>query len=229
MPLPPLASQKSYMTQHQQDTSYPGGRQGPIFYPRVFAPKGLLHPTPISPGGTQLLYPVRNLRTKKRSKSGYVPFQDLGRCVWYESELELNLLQILKSANGSIGVLEQPLTLSKKVLGFGRGIYTPDFLVWKYLPNQAPTDITLVEIKYIDDIKKNKNIMYPRLDTGRLFAEQNGWKFLLITDRDLRIENPKPDKWGKERTTYYHLRNAEKVISKLFALDSSMVWRPKCP
>lgn len=229
MPLPPLASRKSYMNQHQQDTPFPGGRQGPIFYPRVFESKGLLRPTPIPTGGTQLLHPVRNLRVKKRSKSGYVPFQHLGRCVWYESELELNFLQILKFAEEPIGVLEQPLTISKKALGFGRGIYTPDFLIWKHIPYQTPMDIILVEIKYIDDIKKNNKTICPRLDAGRVFAEQNGWKFLLITDRDLRIANPKPDKWDKDRTTYYHLRNTKKIIGELFAIESSMIWRPKCP
>lgn len=129
------------------------------------------------------LLPVRRIPPKRKSFSGYVPFPGLGRVVWYESLLEQRLLLALKHLTPHPEVLEQPLTLNMRALGFRGKHYTPDFLVWAH--GIKPT---LIEVKYEEDLRKNWERLKPKLMAARRYAQWRGWNFRLVTDRHLHPE-----------------------------------------
>jgi hypothetical protein len=126
------------------------------------------------------IFPSRRIPPKRGSFSGYVPFQELGRVVWYESLLEQRLLLAIKHVFPVPGVLEQPLTLNLKALGFKGTRYTPDYLLWS--DSSTPT---LVEVKYEADLKKDWGKIRPKLLAGLRYARWRGWHFRLVTDRHL--------------------------------------------
>lgn len=184
---------RTALNSRDEITSYRGSRQGPALH---------LDPPPHADpyahwevqfdDETGILLPFRKIPPKRKSLSGYVPFQSMERVIWHESWLEQQLLLGFKHLEKIPEILEQPMSLNMKALGF-RGVrYHPDFLVWG--PGIRPT---LIEVKYECDLRKNWKKLKPKLQAGRRYAEWRGWNFRLVTDRHLhpegiqRIEAPK--------------------------------------
>lgn len=193
-----------------------GGCQGPVRYPAIQDRRGLLHPEPPQSDPRIILEPARKIRPKRGSASGYLPFLHMRRQVWFESTLELDLLQILKKCGPYIGVLEQPAKLDRKVLGFGKGPYTPDYLVWLIGPDGLPRDPVLVEVKYEDDLRKDWRIIHPKVLAGIRFAKRQGWRFALVTERHLREAMPLIPHRRWEPQPSFRLRNPIHVLTHLF-------------
>lgn len=207
------------MNSSPQDNPPRGDRQGPPQVPIILNPEGLVkawieaHPEAGSPS------PSRKIPPKRGSLAGYIPFPSLCRNVWHESSLERDLLLTLRPFDGLIGVLEQPLKLHCPSLGYGKGPYSPDFLVWVRLNVVPPMKPVLVEVKFEEDLCENWASIRPKLLAARRFAIRQGWRFLLITPRHLRISRPLPSILSAKRTRPYDLVDPMKVLARFFGVS----------
>lgn len=190
--------------------------QGSIYYPVVRDPTGWMRPATNGEPNQEGLQPVRKIPPKRKSLSGYVPFYGVKRNVWFESSLERSVLEIFKALDGKFGVLEQPVRLNRKSLGFGRGPYTPDFLFWEFTDGRAPSRVTLVEVKYESDLRENWARIHPKLLSGKRFAQRQGWRFLLLTERHLRVPCSTENIWPRRPHALFTLTKPESLLLRLF-------------
>ncbi len=140
------------------------------------------------------LLPTRKIPPKRKSFSGYVPFPEFNNIVWFESLLERDFLLALRHFVPLPMVLEQPIALRLRKLGFKGTKYTPDFLT--YIPGVRPT---LLEVKYEEDLWADWANMKPKLLAARRYARWRGWGFRLVTDRHLLpggVRRLKPPEFG---------------------------------
>lgn len=163
-----------------------GGWQGFRQFPLITDPKGVVSPKPPRKGEFRLQEPVRKVRANPLSVTGTVPFQDLKRTVAFESGNERDFLLLLRESKAPLGVLEQPLTLDPRALGFRGRPYTPDFAVWILDPSRHSPETVLVEIKPDSFLANDLPWYRQRLMAARRFCRNNGWSFRLITDRRFR-------------------------------------------
>ncbi len=192
-----------------------GGGQGIAFFPQVTDPRGLLRPVPSEDDQFSITFPARRIPPKRRSISGSVPFQVLGRNVRFESTLERDFLLILRQGSIGIAVLEQPITLRLKGLGFGKGRYTPDYIIWTW-DAFGLRDVTLVEIKLEEDLREEFQNLKSKFIAGIRFARRQGWRFRLITDRHLRMPISPAAPWPQIHTPMRQLKSIEALLMRLF-------------
>ncbi len=204
------------MNSNPHNTPPFGGRQGLPNPPRIHDPEGLASFWFGGAGPSGQPRPSRPIPPKRGSLAGYIPFPSLNRNVWFESSLERDLLLALHPFDGLIGVVEQPLKLHCPDLGFGKGPYSPDFLVWVQLRTSRDLRPVLIEVKYEEDLKAGWAKIRPKLLAARRFARRQGWRFLLITPRHLRVPRPLPPLLSGERARPYDLREPIAVLARLF-------------
>ncbi len=167
------------MHSRNQITPFRGGQQGYIHFSDLM-PKDDPYASWEVQADSGLLLPTRKIPPKRKSFSGYVPFPEHGRVVWYESLLEQSLLLGLRHLVPLPYVLEQPMRLRLRALGYKGTKYTPDFLIWT--PGVPPT---IVEVKYEGDLCEHWEKLKPKLMAARRYARLMGWQFRLVTDRHL--------------------------------------------
>lgn len=208
------------MNSRPQDNPPPGDRQGPPQYPIILNPDGLVKAWMEAHQAGGFLGPTRKIPPKHGSLAGYIPFPGLRRNVWHESSLERDLLLVLKPFDGLIGVLEQPVKLHCATLGYGKGPYSPDYLIWVRLKTAPPMKPVLVEVKFEEDLQKNWATIRPKLLAARRFAARQGWRFLIITPRHLRVPQPLPPLLSGQAHRPYDLVDPLKVVNRLFGLST---------
>lgn len=208
------------MTSHRRIIHPPEGGQGSICFPVIVDSRGLESRPQLIRGQTVIALPARRIPPKRRSVAGAVPFQSLGRMVRFESSLEGELLDLLAPFQPHLGVVEQPVRLSRKKLGIGRGPYTPDFLVWIRSEPTAPWQVVLVEVKFEEELKKDWKTIRPKLMAGRRFARRQGWRFLLVTERHLRRPPELIGAWPRIHQEAYDLVPPNVLLARLFGEGS---------
>ncbi|WBO83622.1 TnsA endonuclease N-terminal domain-containing protein [Hymenobacter yonginensis] len=113
----------------------------------------------------------------------------VGRSPQYESALERDLLLLLDFDHGVDFFCEQPVTIEYMHEGVVRH-YTPDVLVY-YREDLAVSSAirpTLYEVKYRDELRQNWAALKPRFMAALRYADRQGWRFKLITEREIRTE-----------------------------------------
>ncbi len=213
------------MNSSPQDNPPPGDRQGPPQYPIILNPEGLVKAWVEAHQAGGFIGPTRRIPPKRGSLAGYIPFPGLCRNVWHESSLERDLLLLLRPFDGLIGVLEQPVRLHCPTLGYGKGPYSPDFLIWVRLRTAPPMKPVLVEVKFEEDLTENWATIRPKLLAGHRFARRQGWRFLLLTPRHLRTPRPLPPILSTTRVRPYDLQDPLTVLTRLFGC--SLLQGPK--
>lgn len=208
------------MNSHRRIVHPPEGGQGSISFPVVIDPRGLESTPQTNRGQMVIALPARRIPSKRRSVAGAVPFQTMGRMVRFESSLEGELLDLLALFQPHVGVVEQPVRLSRKKLGFGRGPYTPDFLIWIRSEPLAPWQIVLVEVKPEDVLLKDWKKIRPKLMAARRFARRQGWRFILITERHLRCPPELIGTWPRIHQEAYDLASPEVLFRRIFGAGS---------
>ncbi len=127
--------------------------------------------------------PIRKVRSNGRTIVGYMPSSNNGRVIQHESNLEKDFIYTLKFDPKVVfenDVHDQPLRIvysEKKA----KKSYVPDFLV-KYSNGQQ----VLFEVKYRDYLQKNAKELKPKFSAARQYAKENGIKFQVITDAEIR-------------------------------------------
>lgn len=132
--------------------------------------------------------PVRKVPTSRRSLTGAVASRKDGRMVASESSLECDLLLLLDFDQTVERYEEQPVRIEYRDGRGRRRTYTPDVLVHfrQDIVQEQPTTPLLYEVKYRADLFENWPQFKPKFRAGRAYARERGWRFKLITEREIR-------------------------------------------
>ncbi|MEO9871155.1 TnsA endonuclease N-terminal domain-containing protein [Ekhidna sp.] len=135
------------------------------------------------------LKPVRTLKKNHTSLTGKVSNSD-GDLNSFESSLERDFILLTNFDSNVEKFVEQPTKIEYHD-EFGRlRHYTPDFLVFyrnKAL-DQPYYKPTLVEIKYSERLKKDRDILKPKFDAANIHCRKKGWEFKVVTEKDIRTD-----------------------------------------
>ena len=132
--------------------------------------------------------PVRIIPKNYRSLTGLVLNTRTQSMTAFESSLERDFLLLLDFALDVECYEEQPVTIVYHDAQGRRRTYTPDVLVrYRTDPPQArhPKPL-LCEVKYRDDLRQHWVEYRPKFRAAGRYAHQHGWRFRLVTDRDVR-------------------------------------------
>jgi len=133
--------------------------------------------------------PVRQILPSTRSIRGQISSTKNERAPQYESALERDLLQILEFDKRVEHYCEQPVTIEYDYEGAVRH-YTPDLLV-HYHPDLSlsePIKPILCEVKYRTDLRQYWTELKPKFLAAHRYADQQGWQFKLMTEREIRTD-----------------------------------------
>lgn len=132
---------------------------------------------------------VRKIPTNRRSLTGFVANRRDGRMVASESSLERDLLVLLDFDPAVERYEEQPVRIEYRDARGRRRTYTPDVLV-HFRQDIAMPGVTLspllYEVKYRKDLFDKWREIKPKVRAGRAYARERGWRFKLITEREIR-------------------------------------------
>jgi hypothetical protein len=131
---------------------------------------------------------IRNIPPNRRSLTGFVASRRDGRMVASESSLERDLLVLLDFDQAVERYEEQPVRIEYRDARGRRRNYTPDVLVHfrQDIAQGQPTTPLLYEVKYRRDLFDNWQEIKPKVRAGRAYARGRGWRFKLITEREIR-------------------------------------------
>jgi hypothetical protein len=119
--------------------------------------------------------------------TGLVASRKNERMTGFESTLERDFLLLLDFDRSVARYEEQPVRI-EYVDAEGRRAYTPDVLVYYQDAPAASADTrpVLCEVKYRDDLFANWKEYKPKIRAGRAHARGRGWRFRIITEREVR-------------------------------------------
>lgn len=131
---------------------------------------------------------VRKIPTNRRSLTGFVASRRDSRMVASESSLERDLLVLLDFDPAVERYEEQPVRIEYRDARGRRRAYTPDVLVHfrQDIAQEQPTTPLLYEVKYRKDLSENWPQIKPKVQAARAYAREHGWRFKLITEREIR-------------------------------------------
>jgi len=132
--------------------------------------------------------PVRQIPKNYRSLTGMVANSRTQSLSAFESSLERDFLLLL-DFDPEVETFEvQPVRIEYRDGHGQRHRYTPDVLV-RYRAGESAdkSRVTLLgEIKYRDDLRQHWIEYKPKFKAAKRFARTHGWRFRLITERDIR-------------------------------------------
>lgn len=126
--------------------------------------------------------PVRTIGVQSRSITGTMPNGNR-----YESALERDFMLLLDFDPAVDVYTPQPLTIRYQDRDGAWHRYTPDGLV-EWRKDLRPHDARplLVEIKYREAFEGQWRPWRERIRAARRYANERGWQFLIITEKDIR-------------------------------------------
>lgn len=129
------------------------------------------------------LFPVRNIPIATRSITGTMPGG-----ARFESALERDLMYILRFDINVDKYIPQPVKIEYRDKDGKLRSYTPDIIIYHrkdILPAKNMPTI-LGEVKYRDNLRENFKELRPKYKAAIHYAKERGWKFELLTDREIR-------------------------------------------
>lgn len=108
------------------------------------------------------------------------------RMVASESSLERDLIVLLEFDSLVESYEEQPVCIEYRDTEGNQHTYTPDVLIYyrsDVLPTWSPL---LCEVKYRAELFAKWNEIKPKVHAGRSYAQRQGWRFKIITEREVR-------------------------------------------
>lgn len=130
--------------------------------------------------------PVRKIPTNRRSMTGLVSSRKNDRMTGFESSLERDFLLLLDFDRTVERYEEQPVTIEYTDAAGKARTYTPDVLVYYCQDLTGDTRPLLCEVKYREDLVENWKEIKPKIRAGRAYARERGWRFKIITEREVR-------------------------------------------
>lgn len=106
----------------------------------------------------------------------------------YESALERDLMYLLRFDINVDKFIAQPLAIHYKDVDGKQHKYTPDILIHhrKDIFPAKTLPIILGEVKYRDDLRQNFKEYRPKFKAAIHYAKEQGWKFRILTEREIR-------------------------------------------
>lgn len=131
---------------------------------------------------------VRKIPTNHRSLTGLVASRKNDRMAASESSLERDLLVLLDFDSAVERYEEQPVRIEYRDALGRKHTYTPDVLVHfrQDIVQSRPISPLLYEVKYRIDLFENWSRIKPKIRAARDYARTIGWRFKLITEREIR-------------------------------------------
>lgn len=130
--------------------------------------------------------PVRNIPISNRAVTG----RHAKSGARYESALERDYYELISADPDVINIDWQPVSISYTSIDGKTRRYTPDALIT--FKENPVTKITrpplLIEVKYREEYRKNFEKFKERFYAARKFARDRGWRFKVMTDRDIRSQ-----------------------------------------
>ncbi|QHG88224.1 TnsA endonuclease N-terminal domain-containing protein [Xanthomonas sp. NCPPB 1638] len=129
--------------------------------------------------------PVRKIPKNYRNVTGITAARKADGPAQFESTLERDFLTLLEFSP-EVRLFEvQPVALSWRD-GIRERRYTPDVLVrFQHQHGAEPTPL-LYEVKYRTDLRADWAELRPKFRAAVRFAKAQGWRFKLITEREIR-------------------------------------------
>ncbi len=127
--------------------------------------------------------PIRKIPKNYSNVTGIAAHSKAQGQAMFESTLERDFLMLLEFDKKVDSFEVQPIKLEWLNEHDKSRSYTPDVLVYYKNGKQIPT---LFEVKYRSDIKKNWQVLKPKFKAAIRFCKENGWKFKLITETEIR-------------------------------------------
>ena len=139
-------------------------------------------------GFPRLLPPARKIGLGRRALAGMMPSDkgDEGSPpAKFESALERDFFVLLEFNVDVLRWDAQPVRLD-----LGDKVYTPDVLVTYLGPSRRADDVhhVLYEVKYREELQRLWPTLRPKYRAAVRFARSHGWRFKLITEREIRTE-----------------------------------------
>ncbi|UTW59035.1 TnsA endonuclease N-terminal domain-containing protein [Kordiimonas sp. SCSIO 12603] len=136
---------------------------------------------------------TRTIKRTTRSVSGVLNWsQQKGQPLPFESSLERDFSILCLAAGNVHRIISQPIKILYETLEGHTGEYTPDFQL-EY-SKKGKNYKSLVEIKYHDDLMRNKEKGDIKYNAARQWCFQNNFNFRIVTEKDIRsvrLENIK--------------------------------------
>ncbi|WP_223669837.1 TnsA endonuclease N-terminal domain-containing protein [Kangiella shandongensis] len=104
----------------------------------------------------------------------------------FESSLERDFFLLLEFDREVQQYKAQPLTIVFENSGGETKEFTPDALVTTKNPDKGIVEHTLYEVKYREQLKDSWSEFKPRFKAAIRFAKLHGWKFKIITEKEIR-------------------------------------------
>lgn len=128
--------------------------------------------------------------------TGMVASRKNDRMTGFESSLERDFLLLLDFDPTVARYEEQPVRIEYADATGRRRTYTPDVLIYYHYDPTVSVDTRplLCEVKYRDDLFANWKEYKPKIRAGRAHAHGCGWRFQIVTEREVRtpyLENAK--------------------------------------
>lgn len=124
---------------------------------------------------------VRRIGLKNFSLSGNIVSLKANDLISFESSLERDYINLLEFNSSVITYCEQPLKIFYTI-GAKKSYYVPDFYV-KF--NDGRKD-EIIEIKYKEDIAKNRKKYINKFKAAKLFCETNNMSFRVVDEAEIR-------------------------------------------
>ena len=138
--------------------------------------------------------PVRKLKPTRRSVSGVYVFRGENP-MEFESTLERDFLMRMEFFRTVQTVVPQPVSIPFVGSNGREYTYTPDFLVYYKLEEEAYPDYplpTLVEVKPSEHWQRHLSEWRPKWRAAHRYAREQGWDFRIFDEsriRDQTLEN----------------------------------------
>lgn len=126
---------------------------------------------------------IRDFGLKNFSLSGNITSIKKNDLVSFESSLERDYIYLLEFDNKILQYCEQPLRIYYKTKN-KKSHYVPDFYV-KYSDGR-PSE--LIEIKYSEDLLKNKKKLQDKFLAAKSFCNVNNINFKTLTEKEIRTD-----------------------------------------
>lgn len=127
---------------------------------------------------------VRTIPKNYRNVTGIVASKKSEDKAMFESTLERDFITLLEFDPSITSFDVQPLTVKWIDETGSRRQTFPDVLLKK--KSNGIEEIVLVEVKYRSDLKEDWDVLKPKLKADLRYAKQQGWKFKIMTEVEIR-------------------------------------------
>lgn len=128
--------------------------------------------------------PARTIPKNYRNVTGIHASVKSEEQAMFESTLERDFITLLEFDNSIISFKVQPVEVKWTDQNGKNRSYFPDMLFKRKA--KAGVEEVLVEVKYRSDLKEDWNELKPKLKAGLRYAKQQGWKFKIMTEVEIR-------------------------------------------